>query len=144
MIWHVGIASAILASGVVGAHAATSCQSLKYADERSRLQMLLSSNNFPRAERAFVLTGAERRIREVRPNALNARGKKCGINAVRASIFGCMNQTLPSTLRSVPSPARKTGKTFWGKPNVSAREAAFIGIFHACRGGAAEAFLSGL
>jgi hypothetical protein len=104
----------------------------------------LSANNFPRAERVFVLSGAERRIREVQPSALNGRGKRCGINAVRASIFGCMNQTLPSTLRSTPSPDRKTGKTFWGKPNVSAREAVFIGIFHACRGAAAEAFLTGL
>jgi hypothetical protein len=144
MIWHIGIALAILASAVVGAHAATSCQSLKYANERGKLQKLLYSNSFPSAERVFVLSGAEQRIREVQPNALNARGKKCGIDAVRASIFGCMNHTLPSTLRSTPSPDRKTGKAFWGKPNVSAREAAFIGIFHACRAGAVESFLTGL
>lgn len=143
IILYSGGALALLAFEGANAFAAGACQNVNYAIERGKLQKLLSANDAPKAEWAFLLNGAEQRIREMQQKSLNARGAQCGIEAVRAHIFACLNNTLPSTLRSTPSANRKTGKVIWGKPNVSAREAAFIGMFHACRGAAAESFLSG-
>jgi len=137
------VAAMLIAFSGASAEAASACQKVKYAAERSKLQRLLSSNAFPRGERDFLLKGIEKRVGEVTQSRLNARGVECRIQGVRALIFGCLNETLPSTLRSAPSLDRKTGKTLWGKANVSSREAAVIGMFHACRGSAMEAFLSG-
>lgn len=94
--------------------------------------------SYSEPERDFLLKGAEVRVRELKQSALNERGTNCGIEAVRGHVLGCVVAQLPS----MGSSDRKTGKSFWGKPNVSAREAAFIGIFHACRGAAMKAMFN--
>lgn len=123
--------------------AAGACKDVSYAVERGKLQQLLSANDTPRPEWTFLLKGAGQRVREIGQKSLNERGVECGVEAVRALVFACASDMLPSSLQSIASPNRKTGKRLWGKPNVSAREAAFIGVFHACRAAAAESFLSG-
>lgn len=65
----------------------------------------------------------------------------CGISVVRAYVLGCMNATLGEPLRAMPAD-KASGKALWGRAGLSARGAVFIGMFEACRGGAAEAFLS--
>ncbi|MBA8908859.1 MULTISPECIES: hypothetical protein [Aminobacter] len=52
-----------------------------------------------------------------------------------------MNATLGEPLRAMPAD-KASGKALWGRAGLSARGAVFIGMFEACRGGAAEAFLS--
>jgi hypothetical protein len=138
--------AALLTALVLGttiANASGACLTHTYGTERSKLQSLLAAKNYPKVERVFLISGADQRVREIRPNMLNARGTDCGVDAVRALILSCLNDGLPSALRSGGSPHdRKTGASMWGKVNVSAREGTFIGIFHACRGAAIEAFLA--
>jgi hypothetical protein len=136
-----GFAFTVLACSWTYADAASACQSLNQASEHGNLQRLMSSNGFSKQEQAFLLAGTEQRLKEVQPRALNARGAQCGIGAVRAHILGCMNSTLPSALRTTPA-NRKSRKALWGQSGLSARGAVFIGMFHACRGGAMETFLS--
>ena len=136
-----GFALALLASSGPYADAASACQTVSQASERSKLQQLLSANGVSKSERAFLLAGAEQRLKEIQSHALNARGAQCGINTVRAHILGCMNSTLPSAL-STTSPDRKSSKALWGRTGLSARGGLFIGMFHACRGGAMDSFLS--
>lgn len=136
-----GFTFTLLACSGTYAGAASACQSLNQASERGKLQQLLSSNGFSKDERAFLLAGAEQRLKAVQSRALNARGAQCGIGAVRAHILGCMNSTLPSALRTTPAD-RKSSKALWGRAGLSARGAVFIGMFHVCRGGAMETFQS--
>jgi hypothetical protein len=138
----ISIALLIVALGAAAAQAASACRDIDYATQRAKLQRFLASHDFSQGEQAFLVKGADRRVREMLQGRLNARGAACGIKAVRAHVLGCLNSTLPSTFKSVPSPNRKTGKTLWGKVNVAAREAAVIGAFHTCRGAAMETFLS--
>jgi hypothetical protein len=121
---------------------AADCRDISGAKERAKLQGFLAANDFSPREQAFLLKGVEQRVKEMPESRLNASGAACGIKAVRAQILGCLNQTLPSTYPSLSAPERKTGKAFWGKANVSAREGTVIGLFHACRGAAMEHFFS--
>jgi hypothetical protein len=140
-IFSLGFAFTLFACCGNYADAATTCQSVNQASELGKLQRLLSSNGFSKDERTFLLAGAKRRLEKVRSRALNERGAQCGIGAVRALILGCMNSTLPSTLRTTPVD-RKSSKALWGRAGLSARGAVFIGMFHACYGGAMETFLT--
>lgn len=128
-----------LSAGAV--QAADACRKVNYSAERTRLNKLLLARDFPTDERQFLLSGIEQRLRDVKPGRLNARGIECGVQAVLA--LACLNETLPSTLQSLPSASRKTGKALWSKANVSSREAAVIGMFHACHASAMDAFSSG-
>jgi hypothetical protein len=126
------VSAAVLIVANVSAANARSCPT--YQGARSNLERVLVARSYPKVERAFLLGGADRHVRELKRNALNKQGQECGIEAARAHVLGCVAADLPR----VASPDRKTGAAFWGKANVSAREAAFIGKFHACRGAAME------
>ncbi len=130
------VLAAVLIVANISAANARSC--LNYRDARSNLERVLTARSYPKVERRFLLSGADRRVRELKSNSLNAQGQHCGIETARAHILGCVAADLPR----VTSPDRKTGKAFWGKANVSAREAAFIGKFHACRRAAMEYLFS--
>ncbi|WAX94295.1 hypothetical protein N7E70_021875 [Aminobacter sp. NyZ550] len=123
------------------AAAAGACPAVSQAAERGKLQQLLSSNGVPKAERAFLLAGAEQRLKEMQPSALNADGAQCGIKVVRAHVLGCMNAALAQAFRTTPAD-KPSVNALWGRAGLSARGALFVGIFHACRGAAAETFLS--
>lgn len=127
----------LLALAMVDANAQT-CQTT-FHGERAKLERLLASRSYTKSESKFLLLGAQTRVQELKQSSLNERGSRCGIQAVRANVFGCVAAQLPSP----GSPDRQTGTSLWGKSNVSAREAAFIGIFHACRGAAVEALFKG-
>ncbi|MBK5569824.1 hypothetical protein [Ensifer sp. SSB1] len=131
------------AFGAAAVEAAGACPKISYSAERSKLQQFLSSSAVPRDDVRFLVKGVEQRVREIPQNRLNARGLECGVQTLRALVLGCVNETMPASFRSLTSPSRKTGKTLWGKANVSGGEAVVIGMFHACRGGATEAFLLG-
>ncbi|HEV7323082.1 MAG TPA: hypothetical protein VGO04_31140 [Ensifer sp.] len=137
------IAFLLAACGAPAAEAAQSCPQVSYSAERARLQKLLGVNAFSRAESTFVLEGVDQRLRELPKARLNAKGAECGIQAVRAFVLGCVNETLPDVLKSVRMPSAKSGEAYWGKANVSRREAGAIGMVHACRAAAMETFLSG-
>lgn len=122
------------------AHAASFCRTVSYAGERTKLQRIMTSNEYSREERKFILAGVEERLKEIQKNHLNAKGADCGIQAVRAHILGCMNSTLPSVLVSARSTGQGTGTVQWGKRNVTDREAVAIGMLHACRANAMKAF----
>lgn len=128
------VACIMLVAGISDANA-KACGNVSYSGERAKLERKMVVNSYSKAERSFLLSGADRRVRELKQNALNDRGRQCGIEAVRAHVLGCMAAQLPRV------PDRKTGQSMWGKSNVTSREAVFIGTFHACRGGAVEAFL---
>lgn len=134
-----GFALAVLASSA--AHAAGACPPVSRASERGKLQQLLASNGVAESERTFLLAGADRRLEQIPSSALNADGAICGISVVRAYVLSCMNATLGEPLRAMPAD-KASGKALWGRAGLSARGAVFIGMFEACRGGAAEAFLS--
>ena len=114
---------------------AQSCSGASYGSERSKLDRLLMSRSYAKAERTFLLGGADRRVRDLKQSALNERGERCGIEPVRAHVIGCVAAQLPR----VAAPKRPTGKSLWGKANVLAREAAFIGTFQACSVAAKQA-----
>jgi len=137
-----GIILAMLVIGGAEADAANSCPSADQAEESRKLERLLSANSVSRTERAFLLAGAAARLKDVQARNLNARGRACGIDSVRAHVYACMNSTLPPLLGDVPADRKATSR-MWGRRNLSARAAGFIAMFHACRGGAMETFLSG-
>lgn len=56
-------------------------------------------------------------------------------------VFRSLHVTLPGTLRAVPSTERPFAGTLWGRTGPSNRAGAFVTMFHACRGAAAESFL---
>ncbi|HEV7307606.1 hypothetical protein [Ensifer sp.] len=122
--------------------AAPSCAKVSYSAERARLQKVFATNAFLHDESAFLLKGLDRRLKEMPQGRLNARGAQCGIQAVRALVLGCMNEILPSQLASTVKPAAKTGKAYWGKDNVSRREALVIGMANMCRASATDALFS--
>lgn len=132
---------AIFASSEAYADVSGSCYQIDKARERSKLQTLLSSSGISKEERAFLLGGVDRRLAEMRSDALSARGTQCGIDSVRALVLSCLSDTFPSAIRSKPA-ERKSSKALWGRAGLSVRGAVFIGMFHACRGRAAEIFLS--
>ena len=132
----------ILVSAGWPAHAKNVCRDIQLPAERAKLSRLLTSNGFSREEARFILKGADQQINGIRQSRLSPAGKECGLAAVRALVLGCLNHTLPSTLRSTASPDRKTGKALWGKPDVTRREAAVIGMAHVCKASAMERFLS--
>lgn len=136
-----GLALNVLASSGFHANAASACQNVSQASERSKLQQLLSSNSITQDERAFLLAGSQKRLREMQSSALNTRGAHCGIDAVRGQVLGCMNNTLPSAIRRT-SQKKKSSQALWGRTGLSARGAVVIGMFHACRGSAEEAFMA--
>jgi hypothetical protein len=125
------------------AEAAPSCPKISYSAERARLQKVLSANAFPRDETAFLLRGVDQQLKEMPQIRLNAHGAECGIQAVRALVLGCVNKTLSEMLETTSRPSAKSGQAYWDKANVSRREAALIGVTHACRSAAMETFLSG-
>ena len=131
------IVAGILMATCLAASAGPGCPQTTIAKERQALQAKLSANGYLPAEKAFLLRGASARVNEIRRDALNARGRECGLESVKAHIFRCTRQTLPS---SVPGD-RKTTTSLWGRSNISARETVFIGMFHACRAGAIKAFV---
>jgi hypothetical protein len=137
-----GIILAMLAIGGADADAANSCPGADQATERRKLERLLSTNDVSKNERAFLLAGAAARLKEVQARNLNARGRACGIDNIRAHILACMNSTLPPLLGDVPAD-RKATSGFWGRKKLSARAAGFIAMFHACRAGTMKTFLSG-
>ena len=126
------VSTVVLVVFNISAANARSCPT--YQGARSNLERVLIARSYLKAERVFLLGGADRHVRELKRNALNKQGQECGIEAARAHVLGCLAADLPRA----PSPSRKTGVALWGKPNVSAREAVFIGRFHACRGAAME------
>lgn len=132
---------ALLACNGSHADASSSCHQIDRAKERGKLQRLLSSSGVSRDEQTFLLAGADQRLTEIRPEALNEQGTQCGIDSVRALVLGCLSSTLPSAIRSEPA-NRKSSKPLWGRAGLSSHAAVFIGMFHACRGSAAEIFLS--
>jgi hypothetical protein len=134
-----GLALSVLASSGPS-NAAGTCRALSHAAERSKLQQLLSRNLVSDSEQAFLLAGAEQRLKELQPRSLNARGVQCGIDAVRTQVLGCMNSVLPSILRTASSD-KKSSKLFWGRAKLSDSGLGFIGSFHACRGAAMETFM---
>lgn len=138
---NLGIIIAMLAIGGADADAANSCPSADQATERRKLERLLSAWDVSKNERAFLLAGASARLKEVQASDLNARGRACGIDNVRAHIFACMNSTLPPLLGDVPAGRKATSG--WGRKKLSARAAGFIAMFHACRAGTMKTFLSG-
>lgn len=129
--------------GGLDAQAARDCRDVNYSTERAKLEKLLSKSDFSQGARSFLMKQVDLRVMEVPESSLNARGVECGIRAVRAQILACLNHVLPETLKEILEQNQKTGKTAWGKVNVSNHELVFIGIFHACRGSAMEVFLSG-
>lgn len=124
------------------AQAAGKCPDIAYGSENAKLRKLLVSTGFSRSERSFLLGQIDSRVGKITKSRLNARGAECGVKTVRAMVVGCLNHTLPGTLKAVPVLDRKTRKTFWGKANVTSREAAFIGMYHVCHASAADALLS--
>lgn len=120
------------------------CKSIHYAVEHQRLDDLLRAEGVPSGERSFLLEGADRRLRELRPAELNPTGRACGVEAVRALVFGCVNATLPDLLRTLPTPERPFAEKLWGRTGLPNRAAAVVAMFHACRGAAAESFLIGM
>ena len=136
------IALVLGACGGPAAEAAQSCPEVSYPGERARLSKLLAANAFSREESTFLLKGVDQRLRELPQGRLNAQGAECGIQAVRAFILACVNETLPDALKSVRAPSAKSGQADWGKANVSRREAGAIGMVYACRAAAMETFLS--
>lgn len=139
-LW-LGLALNVLASSGFQANAASACQNVSQASERRKLQQLLASNSIAKDERVFLLAGSQTRLREMQSSALNTRGAHCGIDAVRGQVLGCMNSTLPSALRKTSS-TKKASRALWGRTDLSARGAVVTGMFHACRGGAEEAFMA--
>ncbi|WDZ75153.1 hypothetical protein PWG15_11010 [Ensifer adhaerens] len=133
----------LVAFGAPAAEGAQSCPQVSYSAERARLQKLLAANAFSREESAFLLKGVDQRLRELPKVRLNAQGAECGIQAVRAFVLGCVNETLPDILTSLRTPSAKSGQAYWGKADVSRREAGAIGMIHACRAAAMETFFSG-
>lgn len=129
------IAVSLLLATCLAANA--ECPQKSVAKERYALEAKLSAKGYSKAEKAFLLRGASSRLKEIRKDMLNARGRECGIESIRAYVLGCIIRILPPNLLT----DRKTGASYWGKPNVSAREAAFVGVFHACRAGALGAFV---
>lgn len=125
-------------------HAATpaACGQASVSAAQVKLRLLLKESGAPNKEQAFLLDGAVRRVQEIRPESLNAAGRQCGLEAVRALVLSCLAATLPDLLRAVPSPDRRVAYAEWGRTELSAREGVFIGMFHACRGAAMETFLS--
>jgi hypothetical protein len=122
------------------ADAATGCPAINLASERSKLQKLLTSKGVAKDERSFLLEGADKRLKELQSRSLNARGAQCGIDTVRGMVLGCMNDGLPSLLSSTPAD-RKASEAVWGRAGLSARGAAFVGIFHSCRAVAMDILL---
>lgn len=137
------IVFALLSLSATAALAAGNCPKVNATAERAKLQKLLSKNAVPRGEQAFLLEGVQRNLRDLSQSQLNARGQECGVQAVRGYVMACVNATLPPEIQSVRSPGSKTGKAFWGKANVSRREAIVIGMFHACDAATMETFVSG-
>ncbi|MGQ3211543.1 MAG: hypothetical protein ACT6U0_01765 [Shinella sp.] len=135
-------AGIILLSSAWSARAIDACQKIQFSTERANLSRLLSSSGFSKEENLFLLRGVDQKLSEIKRGLLNARGSECGLNAVRALVIGCLNHSLPSTLRSITSPNRKTGKALWGKSDVTRRDAAVIGMTHACKASAMEHFFS--
>lgn len=116
------------------------CKSIHYAVERQRLDDILREGP-PSGERSFLLKGADRRLRELRPAALNPTGRACGVEAARAMVFGCVNATLPDLLRALPAPELPFAGTLWGRTGLPNRAGAFVTIFRLCRATAAERLL---
>jgi hypothetical protein len=120
--------------GAPPAHTAE-CRNISYAAERSGLRTYLAAHGFSRSQQAFLLDGAERRVRELPQSRLNAKGAECGIKAARAQVLGCLNHMLASTV--LPKDGM-SGQALWGKSDVSRHEALVIGLFHACRAAALQ------
>lgn len=133
-------ALSVFGYSVPDADAATGCPAINLASERSKLQKLLTSKGVPKNERAFLLDGADKRLKELQSRSLNARGAQCGIDVVRGMVLGCMNDGLPSLLESMPAD-RKASDAVWGRAGLSARSAAFVGVFHSCRAVAMDILL---
>lgn len=139
----IGLALMLAAPLMATAQAAPpgACKSIHYAVERQRLDDLLRAEGAPSGERSFLLVGADRRLREIRPAELNPAGRACGVEAVRAMVFGCVNATLPDLLRALPEPERPFAETLWGRTGLPNRAAAFVTMFRLCRAAAAERLL---
>jgi len=129
------IALLALICATAPAHAAD-CRDISPAAEHSKLQSYLASHGFSHSQQAFLLNGADRRIRELPPSRLNANGAYCGIKAARAQVLGRLNSMLQST--ALPKDGM-SGQALWGKADVSRHEALVMGLFHACCGGALQA-----
>ncbi len=133
----------ILGTALNCAATPAACGQASVSAVQVKLRRLLEESGAPNKEQTFLLDGAARRVQEIRPESLNAAGRQCGLEAVRALVLSCLAQTLPAALRAVPSPERRVTYAEWGRTDLSAREGVFIGMFHACRGVAMETFLSG-
>ncbi|TCK28936.1 hypothetical protein EV667_2951 [Ancylobacter aquaticus] len=136
-----GLLLAFLAIGAVGAHSADACRTAYRTVEWSKLKRLLAANGIPESERSFLSAGAEKRLKELTKSDLNVRGAHCGIEQVRTLVLGCLNSTLEPALQAVPID-RVSREGLWGRPGISVRAGVFIGMFHACRAGAMNAFLN--
>lgn len=139
----VGLALMLAAPPIATAQTAPAgaCKSIHYAIERQRLDDLLRAEGAPSGERSFLLVGADRRLREIRPAELNPAGRACGVEAVRAMVFGCVNATLPDLLRALPAPERPFAERLWGRTGLPNRAGVFVTMFRLCRATAAERFL---
>jgi hypothetical protein len=100
------VAALVLATALatpVDGHA-KNCRDLKFDGEAGELRGLMSRLGYPPAETAFLIEGATRRIRFRSERQLNQRGRYCGLQAVRASVLGCVDSGLASTLRGSARP----------------------------------------
>lgn len=131
----------LFASGGSASAASVACGSANLAVERGNFQRLLRSNIGAKGEGAFLLQGAEHRLKAMRSSDLNRRGSQCGIDTVRAHVYSCVNSTVTPAMSAIATKQEST-KALWGRPHLSARGALVIGMFEACRAAAKETFMS--
>jgi len=121
------------------AQGAPDCREISYLHERQALSRKLARNAFSEDQTEFLLANAERKLRELRSRGLSDNAASCGIEKIRAHVLRCIDQQLSGMLRKVRGdPSDKINKPMWGKQRPTSRELIFIGVFHACRGAAAE------
>ncbi|MBL8576157.1 MAG: hypothetical protein JNK47_02940 [Mesorhizobium sp.] len=117
---------------------AASCRDISMKTERLKFTQYLVRSGLKKSQVDFLTNGAVRRANELSKTGMNERGKSCGIAHVRASVLSCLNAIAPGSSLSL----EKTGKSAWGRSNLTRGEMLIIGLFHTCRAGAMESFYS--
>lgn len=120
--------------------AAEDCGALSIRTAKSEIKAALRGGKFSGPEISFVMAGADGDLARLRWQDLNARGRTCGIDPVRAHVLRCTVQRLPAVLKQTGKPLDSaTTVSAWGKQRLSVREAVFFGKFHACLTAAKDA-----
>ncbi len=116
--------------------ASAACEAISMQGERERLTRFLGTGGLDGEQVDFLVGGTVERADELTSTGFNDRGKTCGLDHVRASVLGCVNAMMAGrTLSQI-----RTGKSAWGKSDVTRAELLVVGFVHACRGGALDAF----